>query len=65
MKIKNLLIKNYKLLKSVIFDINEGLNIFVGGNESCKSTILEVFSIIASTKRFKRGSEVYLCRSWL
>lgn len=50
MKINKLLIKNYKLLKSVVFDVNEDLNIFVGENDSGKSTILEVLSIITSGK---------------
>ena len=50
MRIKKLLIKNYKLLKTVVFDVNNDLNIFVGENDSGKSTILEAISIITSGK---------------
>ena len=50
MTIKKILIKNYKLLKETIFEVNDDLNIFVGENDSGKSTILEAVSIITSGK---------------
>ncbi|MCR4646207.1 MAG: AAA family ATPase [Oscillospiraceae bacterium] len=48
MYISKLIVKNYKLLKDVNLDLNERINIFVGENDSGKSTILEVLSIITS-----------------
>lgn len=50
MYISKLVVKNYKLLKDVNLDLNERINIFVGENDSGKSTILEVLSIITSGK---------------
>lgn len=47
MYISKLVVKNYKLLKDVNLDLNERINIFVGENDSGKSTILEVLSILS------------------
>ena len=46
MYISKLVVKNYKLLKDVNLDFNESINIFVGENDSGKSTLLEALSII-------------------
>lgn len=50
MYIKRLLVKNYKILKDVNLELNPDINIFVGENDSGKSTILEVLSILSSGK---------------
>lgn len=50
MLIKRLLIKNYKLIQNITIELNENMNIFVGENDSGKSTILEALSIITSGK---------------
>lgn len=46
--IKKLLIKNFKSVKELIIELNPNINIFVGENDSGKSTILEALSIITT-----------------
>lgn len=46
--IKKLLIKNFKSVKEVTIELNSKINIFVGENDSGKSTILEALSIITT-----------------
>lgn len=48
MMIKKLLIKNYKLIEDAIIEMKPDINIFVGENDSGKSTILEAISIVAT-----------------
>lgn len=50
MIIKKLHIENYKLLRYVTFDVNPEFNVFVGENDSGKSSILEAISILISGK---------------
>lgn len=50
MAIKKLVIKNYKLFEDTIIELNPDMNIFVGNNDSGKSTILEVLSILTTGK---------------
>ena len=50
MNLKKILVKNYKLLKDTVIDLNPDMNIFVGDNDSGKSTILEVLSILTTGK---------------
>jgi len=50
MIITKLFIQNYKQLKCVTFTVNPDINIFVGENDSGKSTILEAISILSSGK---------------
>lgn len=50
MKIKKILIRNYKMFKEVVIEVNEGFNIFVGDNDSGKSTLLEILQILISGK---------------
>lgn len=50
MYIKKLHIENYKLYKNITIELNEELNIFVGNNDSGKSTLLEVISILTTGK---------------
>lgn len=50
MIIRKIVVKNYKLLKDEVITLNPELNIFVGDNDSGKSTILEALSIITTGK---------------
>lgn len=50
MKIEKILIRNYKLFSYVVINVNEGYNIFVGNNDSGKSTLLEIIQIAISGK---------------
>ena len=50
MTIHKILVKNYKLLQSIIIPLNPVVNIFVGDNDAGKSTILEVLSILTTGK---------------
>lgn len=46
--IKKILIKNYKSIKEATIEVRPDVNIFVGENDSGKSTILEAISIVAT-----------------
>ena len=46
--IETIVIKNYKIFDDLIIEFDKGLNILVGDNDSGKSTILEVISILTS-----------------
>lgn len=48
MAIKKLLIRNYKSIEDTIIEMRPDVNIFVGENDSGKSTILEAISIVAT-----------------
>jgi putative ATP-dependent endonuclease of OLD family len=50
MKIDKLLIRNYKMFENVTIDMNDDVNIFVGENDSGKTTILEALSIVLTAK---------------
>lgn len=50
MTIQKILVKNYKLLKEIVINLNPEINIFVGDNDAGKSTILEVLSILTTGK---------------
>lgn len=50
MAIKKLLVKNYKSTESIVIELNDDINIFVGENDSGKSTILEALSIVTTSK---------------
>lgn len=50
MYIRRLVIKNYKLLKDVEIDLNPDTNVFIGNNDSGKSTLLEALSILTTGK---------------
>lgn len=50
MYIKRLVVRNYKLLKEVAINLNRDTNIFVGNNDSGKSTLLEALSILTTGK---------------
>lgn len=48
MSIKKLVIKNYKSIEMSVIELNNDINIFVGENDSGKSTILEAVSIVTT-----------------
>ena len=50
MYIKKILIKNYKIFENLVFDVNKDFNIFVGENDSGKSSILEAIEILSTGK---------------
>lgn len=48
MKIRKLHIENYKSLKNVQFELNEGVNIFIGKNNSGKSNLIDAFLFLSA-----------------
>jgi predicted ATPase len=48
MKIKKLHIENYKSLKNVQFDMNDGVNIFIGKNNSGKSNLIDALLFVSA-----------------
>ena len=50
MTINKIVVKNYKLLQDVVIPLNPDVNIFVGDNDSGKSTILEALCILTTGK---------------
>ena len=50
MTISKIVVQNYKLLHNVIIPLNPSTNIFVGDNDSGKSTILEALCILTTGK---------------
>jgi putative ATP-dependent endonuclease of OLD family len=50
MKINKLYIKNYRMFKDELIKVNSGCNIFVGDNNSGKSTLLEIIQVLLSGK---------------
>jgi len=47
-KIHKLIIRNYKIFHDRTIILNDDINIFVGDNDSGKSTILDALSIVTS-----------------
>ena len=50
MKIDKLLIKNFKIFEDITIHFNNDINIFVGENDSGKTTILEALSLVLTGK---------------
>ena len=50
MRISKLKIINYKLFQNVIIEMNDNMNIFVGENDSGKTTILEALAMVLTGK---------------
>ena len=50
MRIKELRIENYKIFKTINILFNDNVNIFVGENDSGKTTILEALSMVLTGK---------------
>jgi len=55
MKIQRLKIRNYKLFRDITIEMNDDVNIFVGENDSGKTTILEALTM-ALTGKINNGS---------
>ena len=58
MKIKKLVIKNYKKYRDISIELNSGINIFVGDNNSGKSTILEAISMVGLIMKLEKSLKV-------
>jgi len=50
MTIQKIVVKNFKVLKDIVINLNPEINVFVGDNDSGKSTILEALSILTTGK---------------
>ena len=50
MRIKELRVENYKIFKTINILFNDNVNIFVGENDSGKTTILEALSMVLTGK---------------
>ena len=50
MKVNRLKIINYKLFQRVTIEMNDNVNIFVGENDSGKTTILEALAMVLTGK---------------
>jgi len=50
MVLERIIINNFKLIKHADFTVNKNMNIFVGDNDSGKSTLLEAIAILTSGK---------------
>ena len=57
--IKELRIEGYKKFKNIVIPFNEDKNIFIGENESGKSSILEAISIVINQK-YKNSDKSFL-----
>lgn len=55
MKLSKLRIKNYKKFEDILIELNENVNIFVGENDSGKTTILEAISMVLTGKINERS----------
>jgi len=64
MKIKKIVIENYKLFNEFELDLNDDLNIIVGDNETGKSTLLEAINLALTGQLYGR-SIVYELSSYL
>jgi putative ATP-dependent endonuclease of OLD family len=59
--IKKIYIKNFKSIKELtISNLNEDKNIFVGNNESGKSTILEAINLCLTKKHYGESVDTFL-----
>ena len=50
MVIDKIKVKNYKIFKEKIINLNDDVNIFVGENDAGKSTILEIINLVTTGK---------------
>ena len=59
MWIKKIHIENYKSLKEVDIELNEGVNVFIGKNNSGKSNIVDALMFLSKAVRNKNISDQY------
>lgn len=64
MKVKKLKIINYKLFQNVTIEMNDDVNIFVGENNSGKTTILEALAIVLTGKINRNNIVNHLNLNW-
>ncbi len=57
--IKKIKLQNYKRFKTLELELDQKLNVFIGDNESGKSTILEAINVVISGKK-KKIDTLYL-----
>jgi len=53
MYIKNLKIKNFRLIENLDIELNKNINVFIGNNAQGKTSILESIYLLALTKSFR------------
>lgn len=59
-----ILVKNYRLIKQVEFSVNPDITIFVGDNDSEKTTLLEAITIAHSSPDHNGLRSIRLVRCW-
>ena len=57
MYIKNLKIRNFRLIEKQDIELNRNINVFIGNNAQGKTSILESIYMLALTKSFRNVSE--------
>lgn len=62
MKIKNLVLRNYRNYETLDIELSPGLNIFIGDNAQGKSNVLESIFVLALTKSYMSVKEQNLIR---
>lgn len=62
MKIKNLILKNFRNYDTLDIELNPGLNIFIGDNAQGKSNVLESIFVLALTKSYMNIKEQNLIK---
>ena len=68
MKIKSIEILNYRQITNAIFNLEEGITILAGANNSGKTSIVELFnSVFGSDKEKLSGDDLSVsnCRNWV
>ena len=57
MKIKHVIIENFRAIKKLDFDCSEKVNVFIGDNGAGKSTVLEALLVLCSWLNAKLTSQ--------
>ncbi|WP_444498914.1 ATP-dependent nuclease [Veillonella seminalis] len=66
MYIKNIIIKNFRLLKNTMISLSQSKTVFVGKNNTGKTTVMNVFDLITNcVKRLKFDDYPLSCRASL
>lgn len=62
MKIKKLVLRNFRNYRELKLNLNSHLNIFVGNNAQGKTNILEAIYLLATTKSFRATKEIEMIK---